>query len=155
MLFMWGQEQAFQLSLLGAPRLERAGQAVPIERRRALAVMAYLALTGDCQGRETLAALFWPEADGSEGRAALRRTLSVLNSALDGGLDTQRDCVALLPGQVAVDVDRFRRLVATARQHHAAGEAPCASCLAGLAGAATLGRGDFMDAFHLPDRPRF
>lgn len=157
MLLMMAQVQAFQLSLLGAPRLDRRGQAIPIERRKALALLAYLALTGGCQRRETLAALFWPEADGPEGRAALRRTLSVLNTGLEGGLDAQRDCVGLLPHQMELDVDRFRRQVAAARQHHAQrpGEALCASCLAGLAQAATLYRGDFIDSFTLRDSPAF
>ncbi len=152
---MMAQVQSHQLTVLGGPRLERGGQTVPIERRKALAVLAYLALTRECQRRETLVTLFWPEAEGSDGRAALRRTLSVLNTALDGGLDVQRDCVGLLPAQVELDVDRFRRLVATAREHHAAGEAPCPSCLAGLAEAATLWRGDFMDGFTLRDSPAF
>jgi len=80
----------FSLYLLGAPRVEREGVVVPLERRKALALLAYLAVTGECQRRETLAALFWPEAETSEARAALRRTLSVLNTALGGvGLDVQ------------------------------------------------------------------
>jgi DNA-binding SARP family transcriptional activator len=152
---MMAQIQSYQLSLLGGPRLERGGQTVPIERRKALALLAYLALTGECQRREALAAMFWPEADSSEGRAALRRTLSVLNSALDGGLDAQRDIVGLLPAQVELDVNRFRRSVATAHEHHEAGEALCPSCLAGLAEAAALYRGDFMDGFTLRDSPMF
>jgi predicted ATPase/DNA-binding SARP family transcriptional activator len=155
MLLMMAQVQAFQLSLLGSPRLERGGQAVPIERRKALAVLAFLALTSDCQPRETLATMFWPEAESTEGRAALRRALSVLNTALAGGLDAQRDCVALLPGQVELDVVRFRQHIATARQHHAGGEPLCGSCLAGLAEAAALYRGDFMDAFTLRDSRAF
>ena len=121
MLLMMAQVQSFQLSLLGGPRLDRGGRAIPIERRKALALLAYLALTGECQRRETLAAMFWPEGDGPEGRAALRRTLSVLNAALDGGLDAQRDCVGLLPHQVELDVDRFRRQIGAAREHHAPG----------------------------------
>src|SRR5579859_2349136 len=155
MLLMLAQVQSHQLSLLGSPRLERGGQTVPIERRKALALLAYLALSGESQRRESLAAMFWPEAETSEGRAALRRTMSVLNVALDGGLDAQRDEVSLLPAQVALDVERFRRLIATAREHHAAGEAPCPSCLAGLAEAATLYRCDFMDGFTLRDSPAF
>src|SRR5258708_30745252 len=155
MLLMMAQVQSHQLSLLGGPRLERGGQSVPIERRKALALLAYLALSRQSQRRESLAAMFWPEAETSEGRAALRRTMSVLNTALDGGLDAQRDEVSLLPDQVALDVDRFRRLVAAAREHHPAAEAPCPSCLAGLAEAATLYRGDFMGGFTLRDSPAF
>ncbi len=152
---MSAQVQSFQLALLGGPRLDRGGRAIYIERRKALALLAYLALTGECQRRETLAALFWPEADGPEGRAALRRTLSVLNAALEGGLDVQRDCVGLLAHQIELDVERFRRHIVAARQHHAPGAALCASCLAGLAEAAALYRGDFMDGFTLRDSPAF
>ena len=152
---MMAQVQSHQLSLLGGTRLERGGQAVPIERRKAMALLAYLALTNEYQRRESLAAMFWPEADGAEGRAALRRTLSVLNAALDGGLDAQRDAVGLLPAQLELDVNRFRGQIATARAHHAAGEAPCPSCLAGLAEAAALYRSDFMDGFTLRDSPVF
>src|SRR5258707_9670801 len=155
MLLMMAQVQSYQLSLLGGPHLERGGQSVPIERRKALAVLAYLALTAESQRRESLATMFWPEADSSEGRAALRRTLSVLNSALDGGLDVQRDTVGLLPAQIELDVDRFRRSIATAREHHVAGDVLGPSCLAGLAEAAALFRGDFMDGFTLRDSPMF
>src|SRR5260221_2960109 len=155
MLLMMAQVQSHQLSLLGGPRLERGGHTVPIERRKALALLAYLALSGQSQRRESLAAIFWPEAETAEGRAALRRTMSVLNTALDGGLDAQRDEVSLLPEQVRLDVDRFRGLITTAREHHPAGEAPCPSCLAGLAEAATLYRGEFMDGFTLRDSPAF
>jgi DNA-binding SARP family transcriptional activator len=77
--------------------------------------------------RELWAAVFWPEADNPEGRAALRRTLSALNTALEGGLDAQRDCVGLLAEHVELDVARFRRQIANARQHPAAGGALRAS----------------------------
>jgi len=76
-LLMMAQVQSHQLSLLGGPRLERGGQSVPIERRKALALLAYLALSRQSQRRESLAAMFWPEAETSEGRAALRLGLVV------------------------------------------------------------------------------
>jgi DNA-binding SARP family transcriptional activator len=70
------------LFLLGAPRLERDGAPLQVERRKAMALLAYLAVTGRAHSREALAALFWPEHDQARARAALRRTLSSLNVAL-------------------------------------------------------------------------
>ena len=49
------------LYLLGPPRLELDGQPLDIGRRKAVALVAYLAVTGQGQRRDTLAALFWPE----------------------------------------------------------------------------------------------
>jgi DNA-binding SARP family transcriptional activator len=63
------------LFVLGPPRLECDGQPVEVERRKALALLIYLAITGQDQRRDTLAALLWPEYDQASARAALRRTL--------------------------------------------------------------------------------
>ncbi len=54
-----------RLSLLGAPLLEVEGVPIELERRKTLALLAYLAGSGKNQSRETLAALLWPEADES------------------------------------------------------------------------------------------
>ncbi len=72
------------LYLLGPPRLELDGEPLNIGRRKAVALMAYLAVTGQGQARDALATLLWPEYDASRARAALRRTLSTLNRALGG-----------------------------------------------------------------------
>jgi predicted ATPase/DNA-binding SARP family transcriptional activator len=144
------------LRLLGAPRLERAGRAVPLERRKALALLAYLAVTGQPQPRDTLAALLWPEANASEARAALRRALSVLTTSLEGaGLDSRRETIAATPEAIGVDVLEFRRLLRETQAHHPAGEAPCGTCLERLAEAAELYRGEFMAGFTLRDSPDF
>ena len=66
------------LHLLGAPRIERDQQPLHFARRRALALVVYLAVTDVAHRRDTLTALFWPEAGQGEGRANLRRTLHVL-----------------------------------------------------------------------------
>ena len=54
---------AYKVYLFGAPRLEFQGQQVPIDTRKALALLAYLLLSGEPQSRDTAAALFWPESD--------------------------------------------------------------------------------------------
>jgi len=70
------------LFLLGPPRIERDGVLVDVDTRKAIALLAYLAITRQQQSRDTLATLLWPEYDQTHARATLRRTLSVLNKAL-------------------------------------------------------------------------
>ncbi|HEX8034295.1 MAG TPA: hypothetical protein VF510_10630, partial [Ktedonobacterales bacterium] len=64
------------LRLFGTPRIECDGSPVVVDTRKALALLAYLALTRQQQSRDTLAALLWPDYDQSHARATLRRTLS-------------------------------------------------------------------------------
>jgi DNA-binding SARP family transcriptional activator len=73
-----------RLYLLGAPRLERDGVALAFDSRKQLALIAYLAMTGQSHTREGLITLLWPELDSSRGRAGLRRDLSVIRRALEG-----------------------------------------------------------------------
>jgi len=70
--------------LFGPPRMERDGRPVAPDTRKAIGMLAYLALTGQAQARDRLAALLWPEADPERARGALRRTLSALRGVLGG-----------------------------------------------------------------------
>ena len=63
------------LYLLGPPQLELDGEPVQIGRRKALALLIYLAVTRRTHSRDSLATLFWPDYDQSSARADLRRTL--------------------------------------------------------------------------------
>ena len=54
-----------RLLLLGSPRIEQDGAPVEIRRRKAIALCAYLAVTGEPHRRESLAALLWPDYDES------------------------------------------------------------------------------------------
>ncbi|MCK4316690.1 MAG: SARP family transcriptional regulator, partial [Anaerolineae bacterium] len=84
------------LYLLGPPRLERDGEPIQVSRRKAVALIAYLAVTGGHHSRDTLATLLWPEYDQSRARADLRRTLSVLNRTLgEGWLTADRETAGL------------------------------------------------------------
>ena len=64
------------LYLFGPPRLEMDGAPVHIPRRKAIALLAYLVVTGQSHSRDTLATLFWPENDQRGARTELRRMLS-------------------------------------------------------------------------------
>lgn len=122
--------------LFGPPRIERDGKPVEPDTRKAVALLAYLAVTGQAQGRDRLAGLLWPEADQERARGALRRTLSALRSVLDGEhLATDGLKVALDRGGIECDVVRFRTLLADGRLRDAAAEYT----------------GDFFEGFSLRD----
>jgi DNA-binding SARP family transcriptional activator len=74
-----------KLLVLGQPRLERDGAPLELNLRKALALLVYLAVSGQSHSRDALATLLWPESDAREGRARLRRTLHRLNDALGAG----------------------------------------------------------------------
>jgi DNA-binding SARP family transcriptional activator len=78
------------LYLLGPPRIERDGEPIKVDTRKATALLAYLALAGERQRRASLVNLLWPDADRTRGRAALRRTLYALRKALGGAWEEGR-----------------------------------------------------------------
>jgi predicted ATPase/DNA-binding SARP family transcriptional activator len=137
--------------LLGPPRVELAGDPVDINRRKAMALLAYLLVTRQPHSREVLAALFWPEADQSHAFAYLRTTLWMLNTALgDEWIAAERDTVEIESGvDLGVDVWQFESLVATT----STGD-PVGTCAA-LSEGADLYRDDFLAGFTLPDCPAF
>ncbi|HRJ44762.1 MAG TPA: hypothetical protein PL105_22895, partial [Caldilineaceae bacterium] len=94
------------LFLLGPPRVEIDGEAIAFPRQKSLALLAHLAVTGEQQRRDSLAALLWPESE--DARGALRRELSSLKSALGDGdwLAADRENISL-SGDVRLDVDDF------------------------------------------------
>ncbi|MCC7352327.1 MAG: hypothetical protein IT330_01115, partial [Anaerolineae bacterium] len=143
------------LFFLGAPRMERDGMEIEVDTRKAVALMAYLAVTRQSHSRGALAALFWPEYD--QARAALRRTLSALNKALAGDwLDADRESIGLKESaDLWVDVVRFQGLLSECKAQNQPAAAVCPPCLAGLAEAVALYRDDFLAGFTLRDSPGF
>lgn len=145
-----------KLFLFGAPQLERVGTRVAIERRKALALLAYLVTMPGAHARDTLAALLWPEADATQARAHLSRVLVDLRQAIGPeALDADVDRVALHPDALFVDVVRFRACLAQVAAHHPSRDPLCDACLAALAEAVDLYRGDFLAGFTLRDAPDF
>ncbi len=143
--------------LLGAPRIERDGAAVRVDTRKAVALLAYLALEDGPHGRDTLAGLLWPESDTEHSRAALRRTLSALNKAIGGiGLQAGRHSVGLERSpDIWLDIDEFRDHVAEAGEHEHLSLETCAVCTPVLGEAASIYGDDFMAGFALRDSAEF
>lgn len=134
--------QQLQISLLGPLEIRLDGAPVETERRKALALLAYLAVENAPQTREALAALFWPDYPRQSAFAYLRRTLWELNQMLGPGwLEAGRERVTLVrqPG-LWLDAAEFVSLLASP---------------AGLARAVELYRGDFMAQFILADTAPF
>ena len=152
-----GRSADLKLYLLGPPRLERDGASVHISTRKSVALLAYLAVTGQAHSRETLAGLFWPEYDQARAYANLRRTLWTLDQAVG------KECFEIDAktaglrggGYVWLDVHAFRDRLAECRTHGHPESETCPACLPLLIGAVELYRGDLTAGFTLPDSPGF
>lgn len=143
--------------LFGPPRIERDGVPVSIDTRKAMALIAYLAITQQRHSRDALASLLWPDYEQTRARATLRRTLSVLNKALAGTcLDIDRETVSLRQdGEHWIDVYEFQQCLQHCRAHAHPLDEPCSQCLSLLSRAAELYRDDFMAGFTLHDSDNF
>lgn len=152
-----GPQAVLRLFLFGSPRLENDGRHVSISRRKALALLAYLAASRRAHARDELAALLWAEQDQSGARTSLRRDLSILKQAIgDDVLTTDQQQVDVrLDGALWLDVARFDTLLDTARAHAHADGRICDDCAAHLTDAAALYAGNFMAGFSLPDSAAF
>jgi predicted ATPase/DNA-binding SARP family transcriptional activator/Flp pilus assembly protein TadD len=143
------------LYLFGAPRIEREGAPVEVGRRKALALLAYLAATRQSHTRETLAALLWPEYEPASAKGEVRRALSAIRKMLgDGWLDADREVVRLNDG-LWLDVAQFQRLLQVCQQHGHPPSEVCLACRDPLTEAAALAQDEFMAGFTLPDSPAF
>jgi predicted ATPase/DNA-binding SARP family transcriptional activator len=157
-----------ELAWLGTPDVRHAGAAVTFPTRKALALLAYLAVEGGMHSREKLSALFWPESDAEHGRTALRKTLAFLRTALRDTGDPQpapaaphlivaREALGL---NTASDLDldlqtlqtawTLARTPAVRLEDEARGR-----LLDRLQAAVECYRGDFLEGFALSDAPAF
>jgi len=150
-------ESPLALYLLGPPRVERDGVPVRLDRRKAVALVAYLAVTGQSHRRDSLINLLWPEYDSSRGRAALRRTLYTLRDALGSDwLAADREQMGIEPDAAFwTDAVQFHQHLAECETHDHTVSEVCHRCLAPLTAAVELVRGEFMCGFGLRDSANF
>jgi DNA-binding SARP family transcriptional activator/predicted ATPase len=134
-----------EVTLFGPPRVERDGERVTFDTRKATALLAYLAIADRPQSREALCDLLWPAHDSARARGALRRTLSTLRGAVgEEWIDATGDSIALRrEAGLGLDVGRFRQLAANG------------ASLEKLREAVALFAGRFLEGFSLRDSPEF
>lgn len=145
------------LRMFGPPHIERDGIVVHVGRRKAVAMLFYLALTRRPRSRDLLADLFWPDLDQFQARSMVRSALKTLNLTVGKQWFHLFEDQISLPEQPGlwIDVVRFRSLLAAAEAHHHMPAEYCAECIDKLAEATALAQGAFLEGFSLSDAPDF
>jgi DNA-binding SARP family transcriptional activator len=148
---------SLRLYLLGTPRLERDGVPLKLPRRKTLAVLAYLAVTGAAHTRQAVAGLLWPEHTEAQAHAYLRNSLWSLKRVLgEGWVAAGIESMSLISRpDFWLDVAHFRRLLKTCTTRSHPPVQACLACSTPLSKAMELYRGDFMAGFSLPDSSKF
>ncbi len=132
----------YTLSLFGPVSIEQGGQPLAgLRSRKALALLAYLAVHNNPLSRAHLAEIFWPEEAEDRGLANLRWVLNHLATLLPGALTIQRHAVGWGKG-INCDLHSFVQNLER-------------NTSASLAAAAELYRGEFMAGFVLDGAPEF
>jgi len=143
--------------VLGSPRFELDGNSIVFPRRKATALLVYLAITRESLRREMLATFFWPDSTPARAYAYLRNTLWEINRTLgDGWMLADRESIGINPNaDIYLDLDEFRTLLSQVTpQTHLRNDDPLE--YAELLEAATrLYRGDFLSGFGLHDSLAF
>ncbi|MEM7029525.1 MAG: protein kinase, partial [Chloroflexota bacterium] len=149
--------QTIHLFLFGTPRLVKDNIPLTLNYRKALALLAYLAVTGQVHGRDTLATLLWPQETQAIARTYLRRELARLRKVI--GADyfvADRETLGLnTTANWWVDVAAFQEHVMGAEGCTHDETTVCDTCLPHLQAAADYYRDDFLVGFTLPDSPDF
>ena len=116
------------LFLIGPPRIERDGEPVEILRRKTMALVVTLAVTGCSHSRDGLATLLWSELNQSRALTALRKSLGKGWLDVDRettGLDRAADPSASSGQGMWLGVGEFQERLATCRTHGPPEEKAC------------------------------
>jgi DNA-binding SARP family transcriptional activator/pimeloyl-ACP methyl ester carboxylesterase len=142
-----------KLYLFGIPRIELNRQPLDLGLRKALALVSYLAITGQPQSRDFLAGLLWPESDQTTARGNLRRTLYLIQKkAGHDVLVVSKDNLGISPSSSFwLDVKLFREKISACP----ADNFPDPHCRKEWEEAAALYTADFMAGFSVPDSEAF
>jgi len=109
-----GMSPRLALHLLGSPKLELNYTPVVIDRRKVLALFAYLAVDREQHTREFLSALLWPEHDQDKAFTNLRHVLWEAQQVIgDGWIAAGRDTIGLnRDADIWLDVAHFEAMIA-------------------------------------------
>jgi len=148
------------LHCLGLPQLNLNEMPVNVKRRKAMALLVYLAMTPGKHTRESLSTLLWPDYGQSRAFTNLRHTMWEIQQSIgDGWLNADREKIGLnedgdpsapRAGQVWLDVGQFESLLA---QSHEQNDTSLRVSL--LVESTRLYRDHFMTGFSLRDSPTF
>lgn len=145
-----------RLFLFGTPRIEYRSHPVKVERRKALALAAYLALAEGSQSRDVLATFLWPDQDEEHARSSLRSTLRALTTPIAAEwIQADRNTLHLKREAVQIDALDFLDLLKRGQSHDHSPDVLCADCLEFHKQAVDLCSADFMSGFHLADSPEY
>lgn len=103
-----------EIILFGVPQIQYNGVEIEFTRRKAVALIAYLALTNQPHSRDALAEFLWPNNDPVRSRASLRRTLSTIGETpFARWIDADRNTILLKQdADLWIDVQIFSTLIA-------------------------------------------
>ena len=136
-----------RLRLLGSPQVTLGSAALRFTRRSALALLTYLAVTGQPHTREALAALLTYESSPEHASMHLRNALVDLNRQLGDYLVVTRQAIAFNQvGPAWVDVRAFKDGLAKTKGSEDPDD---------LHAAVDLYHGEFLAGFTLPASPDF
>ena len=134
--------------LLGPPQIEHGEQPITLRSAKAVALLAYLALTNSPQTRERLATLLWPESLTRAAHKNLSNTLWTLRKTFDEDLiHIDNNCLTLA-NTVWTDVDHFENMAEALLQQNA-------PAVHELEAVVELYRGILLEGYTLWDAPEF
>jgi DNA-binding SARP family transcriptional activator len=135
------------LRLHGYPTVRLSSRVAPLPLKHGLALLAYLADQPQRVGRDTLAALLWPDAAPGVGRARLRRLVHAVHERLGHTLmHGDHDALWLAPG-IGSDLHDTERAMARVLLGHALDVGALAPLLAAEASQVLAGFALGSDAF--------
>jgi len=136
-----------KLYLLGPPRIEVEGRPLEIKRRKALALLVYLAVTGRLHLRPSLAGLLWGDMPEATAMTNLRKVLAILRKVVGPHLNiTREDIVFNQDSAYWLDVEAFV---------DNSGEGSQETVVHHLREMVDLYQGDFLEGFYVRHAPEF
>lgn len=149
-------EHLYQLRFLGNWDLKIGEQPRPLRSRKAMALLAYLAVENQQpHSRAALVGLLWPEMGEAKARNNLRVVLSRLRKLLGNVVFSNRREVWLDLENGWIDVFAFQQRLAETEQHAHERLATCPHCLDHLQQASAAYRGEFLTGFQVENAPVF
>ena len=145
------------LQLLGAPIVKLDDTAVTLGHTKAVAMLAYLAVTRRAHTRDALAGLLWPEFEQQRARGEVRRMLWALQKKLGKQwFQTDRQTIGLVrQADIQVDMTDIQQRLDIRQKHGHQADGLCQDCVEPLAQAVNLYTADFLEGFFLPDSEPF